>query len=53
MTTIAQLIAPLANGIVVTGHTDAHPFSQEVGYGNWELSADRANAARRLLIAGA
>src|SRR3989344_4084945 len=35
------------------GHTDAKPFSAgEIGYSNWELSADRANASRRELIAG-
>jgi chemotaxis protein MotB len=40
------------NGLVIEGHTDAHPFRNagpSRGYGNWELSADRANAARRLL----
>ncbi|WGF87632.1 flagellar motor protein MotB [Marinivivus vitaminiproducens] len=50
--TIAGLIRPLANGIVITGHTDGHPFAHGSDYGNWELSADRANAARRLLLAG-
>jgi chemotaxis protein MotB len=39
--------------ITLTGHTDAAPFSGgERGYSNWELSADRANASRRELIAG-
>lgn len=37
--------------ITLEGHTDAHP-SETPGYSNWELSADRANAARRLLIEG-
>lgn len=36
---------------MVTGHTDARPFIRRGAYGNWELSADRANAARRTLIA--
>ncbi len=41
------------NGITLTGHTDAKPYaSGERGYSNWELSADRANASRRALIAG-
>ncbi|MEO1306262.1 MAG: OmpA family protein, partial [Pseudomonadota bacterium] len=35
--------------IMIEGHTDAHP-SLTRGYSNWELSADRANDARRLLI---
>jgi chemotaxis protein MotB len=41
------------NRIVVQGHTDAVPYAGgEKGYSNWELSADRANASRRELIAG-
>ena len=41
------------NGITLTGHTDAKPYSSgERGYSNWELSADRANASRRVLIEG-
>lgn len=35
--------------IMIEGHTDAHPSLTE-GYSNWELSADRANSARRLLM---
>ena len=31
------------------GHTDAKPYATMSNYGNWELSADRANAARRLI----
>jgi len=48
---IAQVIADLPNDIVITGHTDSRPFQPGGGYGNWELSSDRANAARRALIA--
>ncbi len=41
------------NLLSVSGHTDAAPFSGgQQGYSNWELSADRANAARRELILG-
>jgi chemotaxis protein MotB len=43
----------LGNGaapVVVEGHTDAAPFGASRGYTNWELSADRANAARRALL---
>lgn len=37
--------------VSITGHTDASPYRGHPGYGNWELSADRANAARRALEA--
>jgi len=41
------------NKVSLSGHTDATPYSKgEKGYSNWELSADRANASRRELIAG-
>jgi chemotaxis protein MotB len=41
------------NRLSLTGHTDAKPYvSGERGYSNWELSADRANASRRVLVAG-
>ena len=46
---VAKLLQPLQNKIDVIGHTDARPFAAGRGYGNWELSADRANEARRLL----
>jgi chemotaxis protein MotB len=39
----------LPNNLLIEGHTDATPYSNDVSYGNWELSADRANSARRLL----
>lgn len=43
----------LPNRISISGHTDATPYSGGLGgYSNWELSADRANSARRELIAG-
>ncbi|MCR9269890.1 MAG: flagellar motor protein MotB [Hyphomonadaceae bacterium] len=42
---IALIDAP----VMIEGHTDSHPSLTE-GYSNWELSADRANSARRLLI---
>jgi chemotaxis protein MotB len=35
--------------VLIEGHTDAHPSLTE-GYSNWELSADRANSARRLIV---
>ncbi|MHA7859206.1 MAG: OmpA/MotB family protein [Henriciella sp.] len=42
-------IAMLDLPIMIEGHTDSHPSLTE-GYSNWELSADRANSARRLLM---
>ena len=48
---VGELIAQLPNGLLISGHTDAVPFANEnaeTGYGNWELSADRANATRRI-----
>jgi chemotaxis protein MotB len=49
---MTETISAVPNKISVSGHTDAQPFVGRGGYGNWELSADRANAARRVLIAG-
>ncbi len=40
------------NKISISGHTDDAPYTSEHNYSNWELSADRGNAARRALIAG-
>jgi len=45
--TVASALGKVPNRIVVTGHTDATPFASLTAYGNWELSADRANATRR------
>ena len=47
---IAQVINELPNRVAISGHTDATPFQTEGGYTNWELSSDRANAARRALV---
>ncbi|MFM1847877.1 MAG: hypothetical protein RL417_1351, partial [Pseudomonadota bacterium] len=50
---IGGFIAKLPNNVDIVGHTDGKPYaSQRGGYSNWELSADRANAARRLLEKG-
>ncbi len=46
---VAPVLAMTTNDIAVVGHTDATPFTSRTGYSNWELSADRANVARRLL----
>ncbi len=46
---LAQQLGQLPNNILIEGHTDARPFSSSDGYTNWELSVDRANAARKLM----
>jgi chemotaxis protein MotB len=47
---IAKQLGALPNEVAVEGHTDSRPYSTESGpYTNWELSTDRANAARRIL----
>lgn len=46
---IARELARVPNGVVFEGHTDSHPYQSTVGYTNWELSADRANSARRMM----
>lgn len=50
---IGLALNDVPNRISLSGHTDAAPYgSGELGYSNWELSADRANASRRELIYG-
>jgi len=46
---LAQELGKLPNKISVEGHTDSKPYAGSTTYGNWELSTDRANAARRLM----
>lgn len=49
---IVKLLNDMPNKITIQGHTDAHPYNnpEELEYTNWELSAQRANAARRALV---
>jgi len=49
---LAPYLDSVPNRISLTGHTDIRPYPSTNGYTNWELSADRANAARRALTAG-
>jgi chemotaxis protein MotB len=49
---LASFINQVPNPISISGHTDDAPYSSDRTYGNWELSADRANAARRALVEG-
>jgi len=46
---LAGQLGGIPNRISIEGHTDAQPYASKDGYGNWELSADRANAARRVM----
>jgi len=46
---LAGQLKTLPNRVMIEGHTDAKPYSNDNGYSNWELSADRANSARHLL----
>ncbi|HEY3590918.1 MAG TPA: flagellar motor protein MotB [Buttiauxella sp.] len=48
---LAGVLNDLPNHLTLTGHTDSLPYAGgSVGYSNWELSADRANASRRTLV---
>ncbi len=50
---IGSVLLEVPNRLTMEGHTDATPFpGGDRGYSNWELSADRANASRRELVAG-
>jgi chemotaxis protein MotB len=49
LTLLAGELGQVPNKISVEGHTDSKPFARDTNYGNWELSADRANTARRIM----
>ncbi len=50
---VGSVLTEVPNRLTLEGHTDALPFGAgDRGYSNWELSADRANASRRELVAG-
>ena len=51
LATLAQELGKLPNKISIEGHTDSRPYAPSASYGNWELSTDRANAARRVVQA--
>jgi chemotaxis protein MotB len=46
---LAKELGDVPNRLSIEGHTDAKPYAGKRSYSNWELSADRANAARRLM----
>ncbi len=47
---ISKELSTIKNKVVVEGHTDSRPYARKDGYSNFELSADRANSARRVLM---
>jgi len=49
---VGKVLASTNNKISIAGHTDSSGYHDSSEYTNWELSADRANAARRLLLQG-
>ena len=49
LTLLAAELGKLPNKLSIEGHTDSKPYAGGKAYGNWELSTDRANAARRLM----
>jgi chemotaxis protein MotB len=48
---VGKILLRLPNRISIAGHTDSTPYQGVPGYSNWELTADRANAARRIIEA--
>ena len=50
LSVIAREIGKLQNDVVIEGHTDSRQYANGERYGNWELSSDRANAARRVML---
>ena len=46
---LSAQLGPLPNRLSIEGHTDSQPYTNDKLYSNWELSADRANIARRLM----
>lgn len=49
---ISKVINTVPNNVSISGHTDALRYTGRPNYSNWELSADRANTARRALVEG-
>jgi chemotaxis protein MotB len=49
---IGSVLGSSGGAVEIEGHTDSHPYANGKAYSNWELSADRANAARRALVIG-
>ena len=49
LSALAHELGKIPNTISIEGHTDATPFARNDNYGNWELSTERSNAARRVM----
>ncbi|OFX12658.1 MAG: hypothetical protein A2516_02460 [Alphaproteobacteria bacterium RIFOXYD12_FULL_60_8] len=49
--TVSKIVETMPQKISISGHTDSTQFADQTGYTNWELSADRALASRRVLLA--
>ena len=49
---LAKELGSVPNHVSIEGHTDAKPYGERANYSNWELSSDRANAARRVMQQG-
>ncbi len=49
---ISSVIKDLPNKVSIRGHTDSKPYGKDAAYTNWELSSDRANASRRVMLQG-
>lgn len=49
---LGRTLGAIPNAVVIEGFTDAKPYHRADGYSNWELSVDRANAARRIMQEG-
>jgi chemotaxis protein MotB len=49
LTMIASQLGKMPNNLLIEGHTDAKPYNSSRGYSNWELSAERADSARKLM----
>ncbi|SDF34090.1 flagellar motor protein MotB [Limimaricola pyoseonensis] len=48
---VGEALREMPQDLAISGHTDSLRFARQDGYGNWELSSDRANATRRALVA--
>jgi chemotaxis protein MotB len=48
---ISKVVQELPNKTSIRGHTDSAPYGKDASYTNWELSSDRANASRRVMLA--
>jgi len=46
---LASQLGKIPNKVLLEGHTDSRAYVSKTGYSNWELSADRANSARKLM----